>query len=235
MDNLNEIIMDAQWTSGACAVGVATLETLAGGPPSVDLSYVLPDAQSAIVFGFALDQELVGRYLRKEERRAHELDNIQKNMMASGAALFGEKFLNELGYPSQAICSNTVYRSDVPGGSAAMMPDISLRYLAVASGIAHFGLSGNVITRKEGAGIILGAIVTTAELELGHMVHVVAGSIPDTGFRRGVLSCPGNSHKGVNRASPDRGRVPPPPVAGPKDCAHLRQLPSRLRGRQRGA
>ena len=165
MNNLNEIIMDAQWTSGACAVGVATLETLAGGPPSADLTYVLPDAKSAIVFGFGLDQELIGRYLRKEERRAHELDNIQKNMMASGAALFGEKFLNELGYPSVAICSNTVYRQDTPRGSADMMPDISLRYLAVASGIAHFGLSGNVITRNEGAGIILGAIVTAAELE----------------------------------------------------------------------
>jgi len=85
--------------------------------------------------------------------------------MASGAALFGEKFLNELGYPSVAICANTVYRKDAPGGSGAMMPDISLRYLAVASGIAHFGLSGNVITRNEGAGIILGAIVTTAKLE----------------------------------------------------------------------
>jgi len=165
MDNLNEIIMDAQWTSGACAVGVATLETLAGGPPSVDLTYVLPNARSAIVFGFALDQELIGRYLRKEDRRSHELDNIRVNMMASGAALFGAKFLEELGYPSYAVCANTVYRKDAPGGSAAMMPDISLRYLAVASGIAHFGLSGNVITRKEGAGIILGAVVTTAELE----------------------------------------------------------------------
>ncbi len=165
MDNLNEIIMDAQWTSGACAVGVATLETLAGGPPSVDLTYVLPDAKSAICFGFSLDQELVGRYLRKEDRRSHELDNIHKNMMASGAALFGAKFLEELGYPSYAVCANTVYRKDTPGGSAVMMPDISLRYLAVASGIGHFGLSGNVITRSEGAGIILGAIVTTAELE----------------------------------------------------------------------
>jgi len=165
MENLNEIILDEVLTSGACAVGVATLETLAGGPPSVDLTYVLPDARSAIVFAFALDQELIGPYLRKEDRRSHELDDIQKNLMASGAALFGEKFLNELGHPSVAICANTVYRQDIPGGSGAMMPDISLRYLAVASGVAHFGLSGNVITRNEGAGIILGAVVTTADLQ----------------------------------------------------------------------
>ena len=112
MDNLNEIILDAQWTSGACAVGVATLETLAGGPPSADLTYVLPDAKSAIVFGFALDQELIGRYLRKEERRAHELDNIHKNMMASGAALFGEKFLERAGL--SFLCGLREYR--VPQG-----------------------------------------------------------------------------------------------------------------------
>ena len=165
MKNLNEIIMDVQWTWGACAVGVATLETLAGGPPSVDLTYVLPNAKSAICFGFALDQELIGRYLRKEDRRSHELDNIRVNLLASGAALFGAKFLEELGYPSYAVCSNTVYRKDTPRGSADMMPDISLRYLAVASGIGHFGLSGNVITRNEGAGIIFGAVVTAAELE----------------------------------------------------------------------
>ena len=108
MDNLNEIILDAQWTSGACAVGVATLETLAGGPPSVDLTYVLPDAKSAIVFGFPLDQELIGRYLRKEDRRSHEQDNIRVNLLASGAALFGEKFLKELGHDAYAICANTV-------------------------------------------------------------------------------------------------------------------------------
>ena len=103
--------------------------------------------------------------MRKEDRRSHEVDNIRTNMMASGAALFGAKFLEELGYPSYAVCANAVYRKDTPGGSADMMPDISLRYLAVASGIAHFGLSGNVITRNEGAGIILGAVVTTADLE----------------------------------------------------------------------
>jgi len=29
MENLNEMVVDAQWTSGPCAVGVATLEALA--------------------------------------------------------------------------------------------------------------------------------------------------------------------------------------------------------------
>ena len=45
-----------------------------------------------------------------------------------------------------------------------MHPPVSLRYLAVALGVASFGLSGNVITEEHGACIILGAVVTTAEL-----------------------------------------------------------------------
>ena len=45
-----------------------------------------------------------------------------------------------------------------------MAPPISLRYLAVASGIASFGWSGNVIDDQQGACIILGGVVTSAEL-----------------------------------------------------------------------
>ena len=45
-----------------------------------------------------------------------------------------------------------------------MKPDVSLRYLAVRSGVGWFGLSGNVITAEQGAAIILGGVVTTAEL-----------------------------------------------------------------------
>ncbi|MBW2368538.1 MAG: epoxyqueuosine reductase, partial [Deltaproteobacteria bacterium] len=44
------------------------------------------------------------------------------------------------------------------------MPPISHRYLAVRAGLGHFGLSGNVIRKEEGAGIILGAVVTDTEL-----------------------------------------------------------------------
>jgi len=73
-------------------------------------------------------------------------------------------FLNQQGYPSVPVSANMVYRTDTPGGAYDMIPDISLRYLAVRSGVGYFGLSGNVITRNEGGGIVLGATVTSAEL-----------------------------------------------------------------------
>ncbi|MCP3985291.1 MAG: hypothetical protein GY723_12950, partial [bacterium] len=48
---------------GACEVGVCTTETLAGGPPSTDLEYVLPGAKSAVSFAVQMDQEKIERYL----------------------------------------------------------------------------------------------------------------------------------------------------------------------------
>jgi epoxyqueuosine reductase QueG len=44
------------------------------------------------------------------------------------------------------------------------LPDISHRYLAARSGVGWFGLSGNIITPSHGAAVVLGSVVTTAEL-----------------------------------------------------------------------
>jgi len=60
--------------------------------------------------------------------------------------------------------SNFVYRKDTARGPFDEKPPISHRYLAVRSGIGHFGLSGNVIRENEGAAIILGSVVTKAHL-----------------------------------------------------------------------
>jgi epoxyqueuosine reductase QueG len=46
-----------------------------------------------------------------------------------------------------------------------MYPDISLRYLAAASGVGFLGFSGNLLTNDYGPAIILGGLLTEAELE----------------------------------------------------------------------
>ena len=40
-EDLNQLAKDLVLNAGAFHVGIATTETLAGGPPSTDLSYVL--------------------------------------------------------------------------------------------------------------------------------------------------------------------------------------------------
>ena len=149
---------------GACGAGIATTDTLAGGPPSSDLSYVLPSAKSAVSFAVAIDQTLIPPYLMKKERRAFEKECLRVNAMASGIAFHLSNYLRQKGYPSVPVAANCVYRTESAGGLHEYMPDIAHRYLAVRSGVGHMGLSGNIITKDHGAAIILGTTVTTAPL-----------------------------------------------------------------------
>jgi len=165
MENLSQFVLDYVKKEGAVRASIATIETLAGGPPSTDLTYVLPEARSAISFALPLDQDLIEPFLSKRDRRSHERNNLETNALSSGISLHLAKYLEQKGIPSAPLCANEVYRRDTDYGMFEMKPDISLRYLAVASGIGHFGLSGNVIVQDYGAAIILGGVVTTAELE----------------------------------------------------------------------
>ena len=149
---------------GACAVGVAALETLEGGPPSTDLSYALPTARSAISFAVPLNQDYIEAWFSKKSHENHFKDNIQTNVIASGISLELANYLGQKGYFSIPLTSNTTYREESKNGRYDEIPPISHRYLAVRSGVGFFGLSGNVLTKNEGAAIILGSVVTEADL-----------------------------------------------------------------------
>ena len=164
MDTLQAVALDYPLSAGASAVGVATLETLAGGPPSVDLEYVLPGARSAVVFALPLDQSLIEPFLGKQDRLSHERDNFRANYLAGGIALGLADFLRQRGCDARPVSSNNVYRPE-PLKTGSMIPDLSLRYLAVRAGIGHFGLSGNAVTPREGAAVILGAVVTAGKFD----------------------------------------------------------------------
>lgn len=164
MDKMTKRLKELAVCLGAVHVGIVNRENLAGGPPSVDLDHVLPGALSAVSFSVPLDQQFIEPYLRKEDRRSYELDNIRANTLVSGISFEIASYLNQKGYPSAAQAANLVYRKDTPKGPHDEKPPISHRYLAVRSGVGHFGLSGNVITKDFGAAVILGSVVTTAEL-----------------------------------------------------------------------
>jgi epoxyqueuosine reductase QueG len=163
-EQLSQLAKRLVMSSGAVAAGIATTDTLKGGPPSTDLTYVLPEARSAVVFAVPLDQEAIEKFLKKEDMAPENLDNRRANNLSSGLAFELSEFLNMKGYKSVPLAANAVYRKETPRGPFDEKPPISHRYLAVRSGIAHFGLSGNVITKEYGAAIILGSVVTEAEL-----------------------------------------------------------------------
>lgn len=168
-EKLSRIVREFVVIEGACAAGIATVGTLAGGPPSADLSYVLAGAKAAVSFAVAIDAARIPPYLMKRDRLAFERELIRANAVASGIALHLANYLAQKGYPSVPVAANNVFRPPAAGSAPETTadlyyPDISHRYLAVRSGVGHMGLSGNVILEPFGAAVILGATVTTADL-----------------------------------------------------------------------
>ena len=169
MEKLSRIVREFVLIEGACEAGIATVKTLEGGPPSSNLTYVLPEARSAISFAVAIDQKPILPYLMKKDRLALEQAFIRANVTASGIALHLSNYLTQRGYPSVPVAANNVFRPPAPDISSDYIvdcyyPDIAHRYLAVRSGVGHMGLSGNLLTKNNGAAVILGTTVTSAQL-----------------------------------------------------------------------
>jgi len=149
---------------GALRVGFATLETLAGGPPSADLTYRLPSARSAVSFALPLNRDHIRAFLAKQDRSPHEQDNIGTNFRVTNLSWELAALLKKEGHEAKGCAANTKYRTELPNWQIELHPDISHRYLAVRSGVGSFGWSGNVGIKGIGAAIILGSTLTAAEL-----------------------------------------------------------------------
>src|SRR5208283_5981397 len=145
---LTETLKEMALTLGAFKVGIATTETLLGGPPSADLTYVLPEAKSAVCFALSFDQDLIEPYLRKIDHESLETNKVRTTTLANGIALEMADFLKQSGHKAVPQSANFVYRKDTENWLLDMHPPISHRYLAVRSGIGHFGYSGNIITKE---------------------------------------------------------------------------------------
>ncbi len=163
--SLNHEIEEFLQERGAIKVGFATRETLAGGPPSADLTYILPEARSAVSFALPLDRDKIRDFLSKQDHTAHERDNFDTNVRSSRLAKALALWLEEKGFASKRVISNTIYRTEVEGWQLSMPPDLSHRYVAARSGVGAFGWSGNIGIKGYGAAILLGTTVTEAELE----------------------------------------------------------------------
>ncbi|MCP4760206.1 MAG: epoxyqueuosine reductase [archaeon] len=161
----NEMIEEFLLERGAIKVGFVTLETMAGGPPSADLTYILPEAQSGISFCLPYDKEKIRSYLAKEDEEGHAKDNFDTNQRIEDLSLELSDWLNSLGFKSKPTHVNNTYRRELPGWKGSMWPQISHRYVAVRSGLGSFGLSGNVLVEGYGAAVLFGTTVTELKLE----------------------------------------------------------------------
>lgn len=158
MKQLTEKIRNICHHLGANSVGIVSKEMLSGGPPTTDITSILPEGKTAVCFAVPLDQTLIDGYLGKKDHMSHHINNMRTNTLANGIGLEVATYLKQKGFMSVPVAANNEYRD-------ATTPPLSHRYLAVRSGVGWFGLSGNLITPKEGASVILGTIITAAELE----------------------------------------------------------------------
>ncbi len=149
---------------GAIKVGFATRETLAG-PPNADITYIIPEARSAISYALPFDKDIIRDYLSKKDFDGHEKNRFDLNYRSIKISNELAQWLTEKGYESKRIISNNNYKKEIKGWQATMPPRLSHRYVAVASGVGSFGWSGNVGMKGYGTTILLGTVVTTAELE----------------------------------------------------------------------
>jgi epoxyqueuosine reductase QueG len=163
--SLNQVVEDFLLERGALKVGVATVETLAGGPPSADIDYRLKGARSAVSFALPLSRDHIVAFLGKADRVSHESDNIDTNLRLRGLSWELAEMLKQSGHESRGTAANIRYRWEDKNWEINRHPDISHRYMAVRSGVGSFGWSGNVGIVGHGTAILLGTCVTTAELE----------------------------------------------------------------------
>jgi epoxyqueuosine reductase QueG len=147
-------------------VGFANKETLAG-PPNADITYILPEAKSAISYALLFDREKIRNYLAKTQDAFHEHETNRFNLNYGSVKISRDlaSWLKEKGYDARDVISNNNYKKEIKDWKATMPPRLSHRYVAVASGVGSFGWSGNVGIKGIGTTILLGTVVTTAELK----------------------------------------------------------------------
>jgi len=163
--SLNQTVEDFLLERGVLKVGVATRETLAGCPPSADITYKLKDARSAISFALPLNRDHIRFFLGKKDRVSHEKDNVNTNLRLRSLSWELAQVLKQEGHESKGTAANLKYRREVKDWELTRPPDISHRYMAARSGVGSFGWSGNVGIKAYGTAILFGTCITTAELE----------------------------------------------------------------------
>jgi len=161
-ETLRQNILDYLLQNGAVSVGIATRESLQDSPPSAAITYLMENAFSAVSFALPINKEYIRTFLAKEDRTSRERDegeaNIRVRELSDGLA----EMIKGGGNQAIGTSPNYNYRTDT---DTVLMPQISHRYLAVASGVGCFGWSGNVGIEGYGTCFVLGTTITDAKLE----------------------------------------------------------------------
>ncbi|MBW1788536.1 MAG: epoxyqueuosine reductase [Deltaproteobacteria bacterium] len=165
MQSLKNELVEQAGSMGAVDAKVASREMMEG-PPSADPDYVLPGFQSVIAFAVPLGTDFIPDYFGKVTRMAFKKIMYEKYLLCMAISNALAARLQQEGFRSESLSPNGSYRPE-SGGTKPMeflVPDFSLRYAAVASGLGAFGWSGNVMVEGHWSAVFLGSTITEAEL-----------------------------------------------------------------------
>ncbi len=164
MVGLKEEIISIAQEMGVDKIGFTTKKRLEDAPPSADLAYMLPSAKSAISICIAFDKATIRPHLSKQDMWAHNTDHKAVLFKLRLVGQIIQRLLEDKGYQAVSPFLNDEYREEQPD-YLAMVPPLSSKYVAVASGIGWFGWNMLVLTPEYGAAVGLTTVVTSAELE----------------------------------------------------------------------
>ena len=169
MTSMETEIEELAKNAGADLVGFTDRSRLADAPPSGDLTYVLPSAQSAIGLAVSLDQEAAERYIAREDMWAFDDSHRRSYRKIQDASLTIQEYLEARGHEVATPYPNFDYRNETR--TRDMVPPLSHKYVCTAAGVGWIGWSGNLLTRQYGALVTLGSVGTSAELSPSPMVE----------------------------------------------------------------
>jgi len=167
---LKEEITSIARQMGIDKIGFTTKERLQDAPPSADLEYLLPGAKSAISLCIAFDKAVIRPYLSKQDMWAHNTNHKAAYFKLKLVKQTIQRLLQERGYQAVSPLVNDEYRPGQP--PLAMIPPISDKYVAIASGLGWFGWNQLVLTPEYGAPV-------------GHDPDVAQGTGRGTAHRAG--------------------------------------------------
>ena len=151
--------------NGAALVGIASRERLNDAPPSGDPDYLLPATRSVISFVIPHDRKIVRDFLGKKDWLSKCADRKLQYQKVYAIADRLADFLSEKGFEARGVYANGTYRPEPDTIYNRPIPDFSHRYAAVAAGLGQLGWSGSLMTPQFGSAVVLGSVLTSAEVE----------------------------------------------------------------------
>jgi epoxyqueuosine reductase len=162
--SLEEDVKERALDFGADFVGIASKSRFAAAPEWSRPENLLPDFQSVISFGIAMDRGPLEAFVGKRTRRPLGLSSERAFDILNSLQYDLSHWLERQGHKSLFVLQNLNY--NLYSGR----PEFSHMHAAVAAGLGRLGMASFFVSNEFGGAVHLTSIITEAELVPDPMV-----------------------------------------------------------------